>query len=155
MKKYLFFQKPRLIHLLFLFFFIFSLIKKTFQNIFNNQKTNLYTNMIYIYIYDISDFLALIPFIIMKKMTKKEKEPENDKNNIFQKNESNAPKIFYIYSSEEKAKIKGFYKNIFIFTISDFIAQILSIIFYLVLEGKNLKLKLANLNSRLITIIIS
>ena len=68
-KKYILFTKPHLNHLLFLFFFISSAIK---QFIFKDIKDidNLSIPIFKLYIYDIGDFISLIPYLIIKKKMK-------------------------------------------------------------------------------------
>ena len=65
-KKYLFFQKFRLTHLLFLIFLIIALIKKAVQLYFDNSP-KLAIDFLKLYLYNIGDFLSIIPLLIMKK----------------------------------------------------------------------------------------
>ena len=65
-KKYFFFPKLHLKHLLFLFFFITSFIKKGIQIYYENNQ-ELEIEFLKLYLYDIGDFLSIIPLIIIKK----------------------------------------------------------------------------------------
>ena len=127
-KKYLFFTTPHLKHLLFLFFFIAACFKKGIQIFFeNNQRIEI--EFLKLYIYDFGDFLSIIPFIIIKKRIRPEKIINGAEN---KKGGSN---IEYIYNEKEDNKDIGIaYRNFFIYTIADFIAQILSVIFYIILS---------------------
>ena len=70
--KCLYFPKLYLRHLLFLFFVILSCIKKGVQIYFeNNQKIAI--EFLKLYMYDVGDFLTIIPLIIMKKRMNKKK----------------------------------------------------------------------------------
>ena len=146
-KKYIFFPKLNLKHLLFLFFFIVSFIKKTAQTYFeNNQKIAI--EFLKLYMYDMGDMLSIIPFIILKLRSKTQKLEKNELN----KTPTN---IKYIFNDEEQKK-KGLkaYINIFLFTIIDITAQISPVIYYVVKEGHKLAVKQANLNTTLIFNII-
>ena len=139
-KKYILFQKPHTSHLLFLVYFIVSLIK---QGILNNFKRNdnLSVPILKLYIYDIGDFFALIPYLILQKKIKKNK---NEKT-LGQK------PIKYIYyekfnkeSINNKRKIKIY---IFLISLIDFIAQISTVTYYLIRENQTMEVKQSNLNS--------
>ena len=144
-EKYCFFC-PRLEfkHFLFLFFFLVSLIKKTVQTFFEkNQK--LAVDFLKLYLYDIGDFLSIIPYIIVKYRTKSKKTKLHINNNkmninsvsIVNDNIGNDStgndgignninnNIELIYNEQDNNKnICGKIVKIFIFTIVDFIAQI-------------------------------
>ena len=175
-EKYCFFC-PRLEfkHFLFLFFFLVSLIKKTVQTFFEkNQK--LAVDFLKLYLYDIGDFLSIIPYIIMKYRTKSKKTKLHINNNkmninsvsIVNDNIGNDStgndgignninnNIELIYNEQDNNKnICGKIVKIFIFTIVDFIAQISENIYYVIKEDENLDVKLVNLNSSLIVSIIA
>ena len=65
-KKYFFFPKLQLRHLLFLFFFIISFIKKGTQ-IYFEKNQRIAIEFLKLYMYDVGDFLSIIPFLIIKK----------------------------------------------------------------------------------------
>ena len=150
-KKFLLFTKPHLPHLLFLFFFIASLVKKNLQNYFNKYQ-RIGVEFLKLYSFLIDNFISAIPYLILKKRTEEKKidKNENIKNNILS--------IDYIYSnktSEDKdIKIEKAFNLILVITITDFIAEIISTIFYIIKEEKGLEVQLSNLNSTLIINVI-
>ena len=142
-KKYFLFPKPRLNHLLFLFYFISSLVKE-FILIPMKKYDNLSIPIFKLYVYEIGDFLSIIPYLILKKKTKsKNIEKSIDSNNNEEKND-----LIYndtktdIFSRMKKPIIK----NIFIISLVNFIALISTIIFYLIKKDQRLVVKHANLN---------
>ena len=148
-KKYILFVKPRLIHLLFLFYFICSIIKQTILKDIK-EKDNLSIPILKLYIYDIGDFISLIPLLVIK-IKSKSKNNDNDINNS--RNNSKEG-LDYIYTGEityeyEKNR-KAIILNIFLISIFDFVAQISTTVYYLVRGSQNLEVKQANLNSLLI-----
>ena len=68
-KKYCLFPKPHFKHLLFLCYFISSLVK---QFIIKGMKRieNLSIPIFKLYVYEIGDLLSLIPYLIIKKKIK-------------------------------------------------------------------------------------
>ena len=150
-KKYIYFPQLHLKHFLFLFFFIVSFIKKTAQALFEkNQRIAI--EFLKLYMYDIGDMLSIIPYIIMKKRMKNQKiEDKANKTDSIKELWS----IEYIYTNEEGNKIHWkIIRNIFFFSVVDFIAQIVSVIYLVVKEGHKLSVKQANLNTILIFNII-
>ena len=65
-KKYILFPKPHCNHFLFLLYFIVSIIKQTILKDFKS-KDNLSIPIFKLYIYDIGDFLSLIPYLVLRK----------------------------------------------------------------------------------------
>ena len=103
--KCIIFQKFTFNYLFFLSFLVVSIIRKKVQEpLFEfKQSKSKYFYLLYVVI--LSHFLAIIPFLINKYLTKKRKEKqenEGPKNNI--KN-----KINYIYNDDNNIK-KGFLK---------------------------------------------
>ena len=143
-KKYLLFPKLYPKHLLFLYFFIISCLKKGIQ-IFFEEEQGLAIEFIELYLFDFGDFLSIIPLLIMKKRMKNERE---DNINIEIQNTINEArtKNLYIFNKGLK-KIKcALYRNIFIFVYVDFIGQISSVIFYVIQNKQKFPVKKANLN---------
>ena len=66
-KKYFLFPKPRLNHLLYLFYFISSLVKQYNLKVLKDKEKNLSIPIFKLYVYEISDFLSIIPYQIIKK----------------------------------------------------------------------------------------
>lgn len=148
-KKYILFIKPRLIHLLFLFYFICSIIKQTILKDIK-EKDNLSIPILKLYIYDIGDFISLIPLLVIKIKSKS----KNSDNNINDSRNNSKEGLDYIYTGEityeyEKNR-KAIILNIFLISIFDFVAQISTTVYYLVRGSQNLEVKQANLNSLLI-----
>ena len=135
-KKYFFFPKLQLKHLLFLLFFIISILKKTFQKNFE-KSFKLAVDFLKLYLYDIGDFFSIIPFLITKKRTqtkKLEKKTKRGKNDIK-------------YLHTDVVKDSTSFKNALLFSIVDFIAQISPVVFYIVKEDQKLEVRTTNLNT--------
>ena len=139
-KKYFLFSKLQLKHLLFLFFFIISSCKRTAQ-IFLEKNQKLSIDFLKLYLYDIGDFLSVIPYIIMKKGMESEKISK-------QTQRVSCAGIKYRYFNDEKNKKNciGF-RKVLIFTIVDFVAQISPVIYYTIKADQKLEVKRANLNT--------
>ena len=162
-KKYILFPKLEIKHFLFLFFFFISFLKKSVQTYFE-QNQRLAIDFLKLYMYDIGDFISIIPHCIMKKRIRAKSFNnnniilDNDKilNDDVNKNLNINNNIKFIHNDPaDSINNFGTIIKIFLFTIVDFIAQISGIIFYVVKEGENLEVKLVNLNSSLIFSIIS
>ena len=146
-KKYFFFPKPHLNHFLFLLFFVISILKK-YVNTFFPQKPKIPLEFLELYIYNLSDFFSIIPLFILQKRTKRKKEIIDSNSNKDVKGGHG-----YIYNNREKTNPKSKIR-IFILTISDYIAQISSVIFYVILNEMNIPMKFAKLTSLLIINVI-
>jgi len=146
-KKYFFFPKPHLNHFLFLLFFVISILKK-YVNTFFPQKPKIPLEFLELYIYNLSDFFSIIPLFILQKTTKRKKEIIDSNSNKDVKGGHG-----YIYNNREKTNPKSKIR-IFILTISDYIAQISSVIFYVILNEMNIPMKFAKLTSLLIINVI-
>ena len=181
-RKIFFLPSLELKHFLFLYFFLISLLKKIVQTFFNKKKS-IDWDFLALYMYDVGDLLSIIPYIIMKIRLKTVKKNNNnvnnkvnnnfsrnnskdiinnidnnvlndDSNNNLRINNSNSPITMLYYQQEKKNKC-SIILRIFVFTIVDFIAQISKVVFYVVIEKKNIKVELDDLNSTLIFFIIS
>ena len=146
-KKYFFFPKPHLNHFLFLLFFVISILKK-YVNTFFPQKPKIPLEFLELYIYNLSDFFSIIPLFILQKRTKRKKEIIDSNSNKDVKGGHG-----YIYNNREKTNPKSKIR-IFILTISDYIAQISSVIFYVILNEMNIPMKFVKLTSLLIINVI-
>ena len=141
-KKYFYFPKFRLKHFLFLAYFLFICAKRGIQIVFKIEKS-IPMEFIKLFIYDFGDFLSIIPLIIMKKRMKSKNE-----SNLNGNNEDDIANS-YVNKMKKKAK-SALYKNIFLFTLIDFIAQIAPVIFFIITSERKLVVTRANLNSTLI-----
>ena len=145
-KKYLIFPKLHLKHILFLFFFIIACIKRWVQLHFEKEG-RIEIAFLNLYIYDIGDFLTIIPFFIVEKRSQSQRANNASKNN---KSDIN---IKYLYNNRVQERIKASTFKFIIFTIVNFIPQIAFIIYYVIILDHNYKL--ASLNSLLIFCILS
>ena len=100
--------------------------------------------------YNLGDFLTVIPFLILKKRVKTEKEEISPK-------DTDAENNFELIYNNQEQKQNDFsaFKKIFIITIADFIAQIGSVILKIITTEQNLEVKKSDLNSLLIFNIIA
>ena len=146
--KYILFPKLHLKHLLFLFFFVISCIKKGLQIFFeSNQRIEI--EFLKLYIYDFGDFLSIIPLMIIKKRMKNKKIEEKMSDDS--QSDTSKYTIEYIYNKADANKSNcSTIRNILILTIVDFIAQISSVVFYIVTIQRKLVVRQANLNSALV-----
>ena len=142
-KKYCLFPKPHFNHFLFLFYFVSAMVK---QYIFKGTKkiNNLSVPIFKLYIFNIGDFLSIIPYLILKEKTKSNNN-KLIKNKILKK---------YIHPDIFKKKKKQIIINIFIMCLFDFIGQTSTTIFYLIEGNQKIQVKHANLNIVLIFNII-
>ena len=155
-KKYILFPKLHLKHLLFLFFLIVSCVKKGVQ-IYFEKNQRIAIEFLKLYMYNIGDMLTIIPYLIMKKRM----ENENIKNELKKITfiiDNAVSSLDYLYYNPENIRNKKnkwiLFRNIFFFTIFDIVAQLSSVIYYIVKEDQKLVVKQANLNSTLIFNII-
>ena len=181
-RKIFFLPSLGLKHFLFLYFFLISLLKKLVQTFFNKKKS-IEWDFLALFMYDVGDLLSIIPYIIMKIRLKTVKKNNNndvrsnnnvnrnsnkdninnidnnvvndDTNNNIKINNSNNTITMLHYEPENKTKKFCIILRIFLFTIVDFIAQISKVVFYFIIEKKNIKVELDDLNSTLIFFIIS
>ena len=135
--KYCFIAKPHLKHLLFLFYFLVSLAENIIQDFFDNEN-NLATPFFDIYIYILSDFLAIIPFLIVKNRTKSDilKTPTIHSDNDLE----------LIYNDKGLYNNKKDLINILLISSIDYIAQISFVIYYLIKQEYQLYIPNINLN---------
>ena len=141
-KKYFFFPKLQLKHLLFLFFFLISIMKKTFQ-IYFEKNLKLAVDFLKLYLYDIGDFFSIIPFLITKKRAQSKR--------IENKAKKGKNDIKYLHNDvvENKKNLISF-RNVLLFSVVDFVAQISPIVFYIVKEDQKLEVRTTNLNTVII-----
>ena len=121
--KYCFITKPHLKHLLFLLFFLVSLVENFIQD-FLEKENNLAIPFFDCYIYILSEFLSIIPFLIVKNRTKSDimKSP------ILRSSSD----LELIYTNKDLHTTKKDLIYILLFTSCDYIAQISIVIYYLI-----------------------
>ena len=144
--KYFLFPKPSLNHLLFLFYFISSILKQALLKDIKG-KDNLSIPIFKLYVYNIGDLLSSIPLLLRKKKTITKSKDNNELKHI-----KSTEEIKYIYLDEIGGKKykKRVILNLFGISIFDFIAQISTVTYYLIKQKQNFEVKHANLNSLLV-----
>lgn len=148
-KKYFFFPKIEIKHSLFLFFFLISSLKN-FLKVFPEEEPKLEKKFLKLYMSEVGDFLSIIPYLIMKKRSKTKNINKNNEK-IQKENLNINKKIILLHNEQDDNRSNvGLKVKIFLYTIVDFIAQISSVIFYIVTKNK-----LVDLNSSLIFGIIT
>ena len=136
--KYFFIAKPHLKHLLFLLYFLVSLGENYIQDFLENEN-NLATPFFDVYIYILSDFLSIIPYLIVKYRTKSDimKTPTL----------RSSSDLELIYNDNGLYTTKKDLINILLLASSDYIAQISLVIYYLIKQEYTLDIPNINLNS--------
>ena len=152
-KKYIIFPKPHCNHFLFLFFFISSVLKQYILKDIKG-KNNLSIPIFKLYVYDIGDFISLIPYLIIRKKAR------TQNNNIENLTVQNTKEDINTTLSNNKMKElnrkkRRAYLNMFFITILDFVAQISTVTYYLIVEKQNFEVKHGNMNAVLIFNIIA
>lgn len=145
-KKYFLFAKPHKNHLLFLLFLIVPPLKQYIKTLLS-ENSRIVQQFLELNLYNIGDLISIIPFLIVKKRTssikmKLDSNKENPQNDDF---------IFN--NPEDKNEVKSF-KLIFLFTFVDFISQIISLIYYIILSQNGINIKFEKLHFTLIINII-
>ena len=149
-KKYILFTKPHLNHLFFLLFFVVSFVKQLIKTYFS-KNSDLVSRFLELNIYNLGDFISIIPFLIVKKRTTSIKM----KLDLNKENPQNVDLIFNNAENEiDKNKGKKF-KLFFIFTFIDFIPQIIPRIYHTLLSQYVKDLKFGELHFNLTTNIIA
>ena len=149
-KRYFFFQKPHLNHLLFLFFFIISFLK-TFTHTFFSEVQFL-QEFFDLFLYNIGDYISIIPLVILKMRTKSKKEKV-----VSYSDSETQGNIDYIYTDLEwNKKCNGItIKKLLICIFTDFIAQIGFVVFDVIIYEKKIDEKFISFNSILIINVIA
>ena len=147
-EKIILFPKLDLKYLQFLFFFIVSIIRRYIKSIINKNE-KLAVEVLELYVYDISNFISIIPVLIISKRAKSSKHDSKIK-------KDDNPENLILKTSEEQVKVYkgGAFKKLLIFTLLSFTAQISSGIFYIIKNVEKLSIHLTSLNSTLIFNII-
>ena len=81
-----------------------------------------------LYMYNLGDFITIIPYSIVKKNVKTEKKEISQENIV----SGNSLEFKYNNNMEERQKDLSSFQKIFLITIVDFIAQIGPIIFNII-----------------------
>ena len=128
-------------HIFFLLFFI-SYFTKQFLNQMSKKKGDVYLvrSLFNIYIYTISDLFSFILYLNEKRKNiytaKFSSDDKNKNNNNRISNKSNLSiKYIYQYKTHKYAKIFRLYFKIFLVALSDLLAQLVILIFYIINPG--------------------
>ena len=150
MKKIFLFPKCEWKYLLFLFFFIFSFLQNAIIRWISWGKKDVAQPFLNTYLFNISDYLAVIPFIIIKIRSKKLRQEDN----LILINTINSS-ISKPGKTLDKKKVLFFWLVVSV-GIFDFLSHVSSLAFYLVFGKNDRPLSENNLSSMLIfnTIVI-
>lgn len=148
--KYLIFPELNKNHFLFLSYFIISTIEELIHYFYKSTNDIIGTFHQY-YVYSLSDFLAIIPFIIIKIRSRSISKKEISKNNenSIQYIYNNTFEITAIKSSKRIIKIE------LLMSIFEFMALYSNVLFNALIAKKNFVITKTNLNSVLIINVIS
>ena len=150
MKKIFLFPKCEWKYLLFLFFFIFSFLQNAIIRWISWGEKDVAQPFLNTYLFNISDYLAVIPFIIIKIRSKKLKQENNLMATTTTKRTKGDP-----VKTLDKKKVLFFWLVVSV-GIFDFLSHVSSLAFYLVFGKNDRPLSENNLSSMLIfnTIVI-
>ena len=149
--KYLIFSKLTRNHFLFLSYFIITIIYDIVNRYIYIGKDLIFT-FNKSYIFTLSDFLTLIPVIIIKIRSKSAKENKESFKNSRTESEID---IKYIYTNTNNKRRKRIIKLSIIVSIFDFLALYLELIFDIIIQGFSLTIKNEKINSNILINITS
>ena len=158
--KYVIFSKLNKNHFLFLSFIIIKIIDELCHN-YMEKVDDIIRIFHHNYIGSLSDFLSIIPFIIIKIRSKDISKNELKKENIKEKEQDSNNNIEYIYSDQKTEnnikRAKRIFKFLIIVSIFDFLACYLDIIFKIIkiFTKDNLLINKVENNSSILFSIIS
>ena len=158
--KYVIFSKLNKNHFLFLSFIIIKIIDELCRN-YMEKVDDIIKIFHHNYIGSLSDFLSIIPFIIIKIRSKDISKNELKKENIKEKEQDSNNDIEYIYSDQKTEnnikRAKRIFKFLIIVSIFDFLSSYLDIIFKIIkiFTKDNLLINKVENNSSILFSIIS
>ena len=155
--KYLIFAELNKNHFLFLTYFIISAIQEI-DNRYITKTDDIIEIFHIFYIYTLSDFLSIIPLIIIKIRSKRESQNfENLDKNLIQSNsiENKKYKLLYNDTLDNKKRKKRKIILSVILSFFDFFALYLNVIFKIITQSSNYQVKQEKLNSMILFNIIS
>ena len=149
--KYFLFPKFNCNHFLFLSYFLISVIKELII-LLEKPNADIAETFNYYYIYTSSDFLSIIPVLIIKIRSRSSKIKE-----INIQNNSNKDKLIYKDANVENRskKLKYLIKILCIISFMEFLAIYSKVVFYIILMKTKIIIQNFNLNSVIIFSIIS
>ena len=130
--KYLIFSELNRNYFLFLSYFIISIIKEIVNKYIASTKDIIQTFNKY-YIYSLSDFLSIIPLIIIKVRSKSTSTKDRDSLKLY-KTETY---IKYIYTDVNKKRKKRIFKLSILVSILEFIALYINSSFTIIVSITN------------------
>ena len=148
--KYFIFTKFNFIHYLFLSYFIINTVKSIIKKL-NSSSEDIISSFFSNYLATFSDFLSIIPVLIIKKRTKSSKANED--------NENTSDKFNLIFHDKIKESANKKKPKIFILIIicsfMKFLGEYSDVILLIILKKNLITVNSFNLNSVLIINIIS
>ena len=169
--KYFIFSELNRNHFLFLSFFIISITKEIINNYITQTEDIIQTFNKY-YVYSLSDFLSIIPLIIIKirskgKSEKKTLEKANttiikiglnqnlteDKN--LEESKLNNDNIYLDNKQNNKRRLKRIIKLSILVSILDFLAAYVNVTFNIIIKTSNFKIKKVKVNFYILINILS
>ena len=150
--KYLIFSKLNRNHFLFLSYFIISIIKDIVNRYISFGKDLIFSFNRY-YIITLSDFLSIIPLIIIKVRSKSISK-ENQESFTNNRTESNN-NIKYIYTDINKKRQKRIFKLSILISVIDFVALYSNVTFDIIVQTFKIVIKTVKINSHILINIIS
>ena len=148
--KYLIFSELNRNYFLFLSYFIISIIKEIVNKYITSTKDIIQTFNKY-YIYSLSDFLSLIPLIIIKVRSKSTSTKDRDSLKIYKTETS----IKYIYTDVNKKRTKRIIKLSIFVSILEFIALYINSSFTIIVSITKFSFKKVKMNSDILFNVIS
>ena len=150
--KYLIFSKLNRNHFFFLSYFIISIIKDIVNRYIGFGKDLIFSFNRY-YIITLSDFLSIIPLIIIKVRSKSISK-ENQESLTNNRTESNN-NIKYIYTDINEKRKKRILKLSILISIIDFVALYSNVTFDIIIQTFKIVIKTVKINSHILINIIS
>ena len=141
--KIFYFPKCAWKYILFLLFFIFSFLQNAIIRWISWDSKDVAQPLLNTYLFNVSDYLSIIPFLIVKFRSKKI-IIEDDEENSINKQTGNL-----IYNKGTKSK-KNFKWHVILIALFDFASHISSLIFYIVYGKNDRSVSENNLSSLLI-----
>ena len=154
--KYLVFATPNSNHFLFLSFSILLIIRTIITE--QSQLTqDIVENFHFSYLYSLSDFLSIIPIIIINKRSKSSKIQVLKQNKSIKRGNLTEGRLTNITQEKNNTnkKKKKIFLLFFVVSILDFLAQYIQLIFFIIQKKSNEPIKILNLNCILIIHIIA
>ena len=150
--KYLIFSELNRNHFFFLSYFIITIIKDFINRYIASGRDIIFKFNQY-YIYSLSDFLSIIPFIIIKVRSKG--ISKNDKESLTDNIRESSLSIKYIYTDINKKRKKRIIKLSILVSMFDFLALYLNVSFDIIIKSSNFIIKSEKINSMILFNILS